>query len=225
MSKVQAEGVDEALRYDSFTMDGLIYRLDKKTGNLEKLQKLESGLTWVKVEVQVSNSSPIGPKTSPVSSHTSSNELGQMNQPPKERNSCVAPFQLFDEQDNDITDAITDADRKSALAAIAVYEGKLSISHTVKMSDKITGNILLKNLGDKRLRALELTMQVPVIGRDKPEEHRFLFLDKPGMVNPPQPGSGVKEASALLQKVDIQSPAGGIKGTPELKVTYIKFAD
>ena len=225
---VRAEGVDEALRYDSFTMDGVLHRFDKKTGALEKLAKVESGLAWTKVEVQISSVTPAAKSPlSTTSDNAHLNEMGHMQQPSEDRivKGTAASFRFFDEQDNDITDAVTDADRKGSLQAITSYENKLSLSHTVQIGDKITGNILVKNLGDKRLRVLELTMQVPVIGREKHEEHRFLFIDKVGAVNPPQPGSGGKEACALLQKVDFQSPAGGVKGSPDLRVSYIRFAE
>ena len=75
---------------------------------------------------------------------------------------------------------------------------------------------MVRNNGDKKLKALELTLSIPVSGKGKPEERRFLFVDKmKDFIAPPQPG---KDSPALLQRVDIPSPPGEIKGVPELRI-------
>ena len=59
----------------------------------------------------------------------------------------------------------------------------------------------------------------------RPEEHRFLYLDRPGQAGPPQPSEGGREGNAVLQKVDLPCPPGGLKCSPVLKVTCLKFAE
>jgi hypothetical protein len=219
-----AEGVDKPFRYDSFTMDGSLHRFDRETGVLEKLQHTPDGLVWVPVEVRVSMKAP---------EKKPSEAKVAIPAPPKanSENATIGEkkkggIRIFDPNDQDITDIVTDFDRRASIADISAYERKTSLSHTVQIGDRITGNILVRNLGDRRLEKLELTLVVPVIGTDKPEMHRFLFIDKrEGYVSPPQPSSTGKDAEALLQKVDLPCPAGGVKGSPELRITHIKFAE
>ena len=211
-------------------MNGVLHRFDRKSGALEKLQPGAEGLIWVSVDVRVTDKAPakkvtaenqpkISTPTPPYPPRTNS-ENAQIGD-----KKSSAP-RIFDDKDQDITDLVTDFDRRSSIPDIAAYEKKTSLSHTVQIGERITGNILVRNLGDRRLKALELTMLVPVIGRDKPEEHRFLFLDsKQGYISPPQPSATGKDAEALLQKVDLPCPAGGVKGSPELRITHIKFAE
>jgi hypothetical protein len=225
-----AEGVDEPNRYDSFTISGVLHRFDRKTGALEKLIIGADGVPyWANVTVRYSENAPIKkatpekvtaenqPKVTVPKTNSENAQIGEKK--------SSAP-RIFDDKDQDITDLVTEFDRRSSIPDISAYEKKTSLSHTVQIGERITGNILVRNLGDRRLKALELTMFVPVIGREKPEEHRFLFLDsKTGYVSPPQPSATGKEAESLLQKVDLPCPAGGVKGSPELRITHIKFAE
>lgn len=228
-SAYAAQGVEQNKRYDSFMMDGALHRLDLITGNVQKLSKLPNGaLQWVQVEVQSSDAVAVpatAPNTQPSEQPTSAQV--RIPAPPYQVQNASntgrrAPT-IEDEDGNVISDAITTDDRKAAVPLIASYENKVSLSHTVQIGDKITGNILIKNIGDRRIKQLELTMFVPIIGRDKPEEHHFMFKDQPGSTTPPQPGAGGREPTALLQKVDIPCPSGGVKGSPELKISFIRF--
>lgn len=227
-----AQGVEQNKRYDSFMMDGALHRLDLITGNVQKLSKLPNGaLQWVPVEVQAADATVapqdmqrVAPSDLPTATQA---KLPAPPYTPRtvENASNIgrrAPT-IEDEDGNVISDTISPDDRKASIPLISSYENKVSLSHTVQIGDKITGNILIKNIGDRRLKQLELTMYVPIIGRDKPEEHHFVFLDKPGSTTPPQPGAGGREPTALLQKVDIPCPSGGVKGSPELKISYIRF--
>jgi hypothetical protein len=223
-----AEGVDEPNRYDSFTINGVLHRFDRKTGALEKLQVGADGASWARVEVRVTDKAPSvkataenQPKlTTPPYPPKANSENAQIGE-----KKSSAP-RIFDDKDQDITDVVTEFDRRTSIPDISAYEKKTSLSHTVQIGERITGNILVRNLGERKLKALELTMFVPVIGREKPEEHRFLFLDgKTGYISPPQPSATGKDAEALLQKVDLPCPAGGVKGSPELRITHIKFAE
>lgn len=223
-----AQGVEQNKRYDSFMMDGALHRLDLITGNVQKLTKLANGaLQWVAVDVQSSDavaapgSAPALPSELPTSVQV------KIPAPPYQVQNAAnvgrrAPT-IEDEDGNVISDAVTSDDRKACVPLIASYENKVSLSHTVQIGDKITGNILIKNIGDRRIKVLELTMFVPIIGRDKPEEHHFMFKDQPGSTTPPQPGSNGRDPTALLQKVDIPCPSGGVKGAPELKISFIRF--
>lgn len=218
-----AQGVEQNKRYDSFMMDGALHRLDLITGNVQKLTKLPNGaLQWVPVEVQAADGAPA--PAQPEAPAAAQAKLPV--QPQRVENAANtgrrAPT-IEDEDGNVISDSITSDDRKSCVPLIASYESKVSLSHTVQIGDKITGNILIKNIGDRRIKVLELTMFVPIIGRDKPEEHHFMFKDQPGSTTPPQPGTGGREPTALLQKVDIPCPSGGVKGSPELKISFIRF--
>lgn len=222
-----AQGVEQNKRYDSFMMDGALHRLDLITGNVQKLTKLANGaLQWVPVEVQSSDAAAV--PAAPVNDVATSVQVKLPAPPLRVQNASntgrrAPTIEIEDDQGNVITDSITPDDRKAAIPLISSYENKVSLSHTVQIGDKITGNILIKNIGDRRIKMLELTMYVPIIGRDKPEEHHFVFLDKPGSTTPPQPGAGGREPTALLQKVDIPCPSGGVKGSPELKISFIRF--
>lgn len=219
----QGGSVDQNNRYDSFMMDGALHRFDRVIGTLQKLSKLPNGaLQWVPVEVQVGDGAPAQQEVRIPPPQQKVDNAGPAV-PPGQPGRRAPTIEIEDDQGNVITDSISPDDRKAAIPLISSYENKVSLSHTVQIGDKITGNILIKNIGDRRLKQLELTMYVPIIGRDKPEEHHFLFLDKPGSTTPPQPGSGGRDPLALLQKVDIPCPSGGVKGSPELKISFIRF--
>lgn len=226
VTPAHAQGVEENMRYDSFMMDGSLHRFDRRTGNLQKLLRHQNGAyQWIPVEVNVSGQAPAAPAPAPdlrIPAPSQVQDNADLNRQPDPKRVRRAPT-IEDEDGNVISDTINGDDRKAALPLIASYENKISLSHTVQIGDRITGNILIKNMGDRRIKALELTMMVPIIGRDKPEEHHFVFLDKPGNTTPPQPGSNGREPSALLQKVDIPCPSGGVKGSPELKISFIRF--
>jgi len=228
------QDVEQDRRYDSFKINGQMHRMDLITGKVQKLSQLPNGaLQWVPVDVQTSDAPPI---STPAVGSAAPNELPSATQlklpaPPntqKFENAAntgrrAPTIEIEDENGNVISDSISPDDRKAAIPLISTYENKVSLSHTVQIGDKITGNILIKNTGDRRLKMLELTMYVPIIGRDKPEEHHFIFIDKPGSTTPPQPGSNGRDPIALLQKVDIPCPSGGVKGSPELKISFIRF--
>jgi len=221
-----AQGVEKNKRFDSFMMDGALHRLDLITGNVQKLSKLPTGaLQWVSVDVQ-SSDAPASTQLIPPSELPTSVQAKLPAPPYQVQNAANtgrrAPT-IEDEDGNVISDVVTSDDRKNCVPLIATYESKVSLSHTVQIGDKITGNILIKNIGDRRIKTLELTMFVPIIGRDKPEEHHFMFKDQPGSTTPPQPGSNGRDPVALLQKVDIPCPSGGVKGSPELKISFIRF--
>jgi hypothetical protein len=117
---------------------------------------------------------------------------------------------------------ITDADREASAGRIADYMNKLSILQTLKVGDHIEGAIMLRNTGEKRIELLELTLCASVNGREKPEQFRLVFANKKDLVSPPQPSRKGGEGAALM-RVKIPSPAGGVKGAPELKLTYLQF--
>ena len=207
-------------------------RFDRITGEIEKLVGNGGAYEWVKVPVRRSEKPPtidvpvavtsnntkgsIPPALPPVGS-TPPRQTGMANLSESKTKSGI---KLFDDQGNDVTDAITDFDRKRNEADVAGYENKLSMPHTIQMGDRVTGTILLRNTGERKLKQLEVTLFIPVIGKEKPEVSHFLFTNKPGFVSPPQPGG-----EALIQKVDIPSPGGSGKAIPELKVTYIRFEE
>ncbi len=220
---VHAAGVSDEIRYDLFRDEDGRHRFDRLTGDVEKLEKTPDGIMWVKIPVIVSKKAPTSTVRNIQEPKQPSGDMAHLDEDVKKKQ--AAPIVITDDNDNELPEVVTDADRKNALADIASYENMLATSITVKSDDRITGIITVKNKGERKLRMLEVTMQVPV-GRDKPEEHRFLFLDKAGsLARTPQPMIGGKDSLALLQKVDVPGPAGGVKGSPELKITYIKFAD
>lgn len=213
-------------RYYFEKIEGVLYRFDSVTGKMQKLQRNGVNFTWVDVETAESN-------TAPRQDNTASRKE---ERPPKPKDSTLphldekkkrepGQIKLFNADDEEITDVVTDEDRKRGAGDVATYEPHMSISHTLKTDDKIEGTLLIRNLGQKRLRVLELTMVLQVIGRDKPEEHRFVFVDQPGRTGPPQPGANGKDPLVLLQKVSIPCPAGGVKGQPELRMTYIRYTE
>ncbi|HYG75892.1 MAG TPA: hypothetical protein VEK08_12890 [Planctomycetota bacterium] len=202
-------------------------RFDKQTGELYRLERDENGnLLWVKVNARVSNAPATKARVPSPTAPEIQIEDSAHNQPePKPKRKTSAP-EIFDPEGNNLADLITDFDRRQSEPAILTYEKYLSVCNAVQIGDRISGTFLIKNKGDRKIKTLELTMFVPVIGREKPEEHRFLFTDKPGSSNPPpQPGLNGREPEALLQKVDIACPAGHTRGSADLKVTFIKFVE
>lgn len=197
-------------------------RMNKKTGKVERMITNEDGtISWGEMKVREGNGAVASkPKPAPTIQQDESAAPG----PKVDIKKKLAPADLEDDQGRKLEDLITDYDRRTAAAAIASYEKSLSVCHSVQIGDRIAGTILMRNKGDKKLKVLELTMYVPVVGREKPEEHRFLFVDKPGSSSlPPQPSAGGAEPEALTQKVDIPCPAGHARGSADLKITYLKF--
>jgi hypothetical protein len=217
--------VSEDPRYDLFKCDGKVYRFDRQTGEFLEIVMTKEGPVGVAMPMRVVTKAPIrakDPGTQPTIDPTPSEmEPAILNDSRPKPVKGAAPV-LLDDQGNDVTDQPTDIDRDGAKGIITAYQGQMSLSQVLDIGDRITGNVLVRNMGDKKLRALELTLMIPVVGREKPDEQRFLFLDKPGRTAPPQPG---KESMALIQKVDLPCPAGGVKGSPYLKVSYLKFAE
>jgi hypothetical protein len=217
----------EDIRFDLFKADGEVYRFDRKTGEILKIVKTREGFMAVpqpiKIVTRLAGKTKDGPLPAKIGPHPAEAEMAQFDETQKK--GPKAPIEIFNEQGEDITFQLTDPERDASKPAIMAYQNSLSLLHTLEFRERISGNVLVRNLGDKKLKALELTLQIPVVGREKPEEHRFLFVDKPGQAGPPQPASAGREANHLLQKVDLPCPAGGVKGSPVLKVTYLKFAD
>ncbi len=232
---------DQPFKYDCFSMEGQRFRFNKETGDLEKLVMSGGSLSWVRQDVQASSQQPTDPKEPKVASAQKHNSdpiktsttgssaiiLPTPNAP--KQNAHQDPLDpeihILDETNQDVTDILTDEHRKGAAPTITNYENKLSIAQTFNIGEHITGTIMVRNAGDKRLRAMELTMIIPVKGKAKPEERRFLFVDKAGQTPPPQPTSNGKEGMPLLQKVDIPTPAGEVISSPELRITYLQFAE
>ena len=219
-SLICAEGDD--IRYETFKMDdGIRYRFDRVTGKMDRLEKDGEGLVWVLVPIRQGKKSaelvkPVAPAIQTTQSDKPDNtDMAALGEPKKK-----SPIKMEDDKGNDITDVVSDFDRKNAEADIVGYMDKISFPSALKSGDRITGTMLLRNTGDRKLRQLELSLYIPVVGCDKPEISRFLFTDKPGSVPPPQP-SGLP----LKQDIDLPSPPGAGKGLPELRVTYVRFAD
>jgi len=226
-----AEGDEEAntpqedIRFDLFKADGEVYRFDRKTGQILKIVKTKDGFMAVPQPVQIvgklaARNKPDAPN--PVKS-TNQAEMAQFDTPPKK--ASAATIEFFDDQGNDITYQVSDQEREAAKGTILAYRDGLSLLQTLDIGERISGNILVRNIGERKLKVLELTLQVPIVGRDKPEEHRFLYADRPGQAGPPQPTGAGKEGNVVLQKVDLPCPPGGLKGSPVLKVSYLKFAE
>jgi len=220
----------EDIRYELLKADGENYRFDKKTGEILKIIKTKDGFVGVPQQLIITSRPPVRPASDPATAPGqvkpgSNNEVMPQFDETQRKKKALGPIEIFDEQGNDITYQVTDADREAASATIIAYQGSISFAQAFKVGDRITGSVLLGNTGDKKLKVLELTLEVPVVGREKPEEHRFLYVDRPGAVAPPQPAGAGKDANKLLQRIDVPCPAGGVKGSPILKVSYIKFAD
>jgi hypothetical protein len=129
---------------------------------------------------------------------------------------------FVDENGRDLCDDINDADRTTCRTIIAGYQEKLSLINSFRVAnDRITGSIMLNNKGERQIKVLELTMFVRTVGKDGAVPHaRFLYSPR-STLKPPQPNDPV----CVMQKVDLPQPVGVISGSPELKVTYIKFED
>ena len=239
---------DLTFKYDCFSMEGQRFRFNKETGDVEKLVMNNGSLSWVKQAVQAGDKQPTDPndpkvaaaqkrnseavKTSTTTQNTGSSAIilptPNTSYPPRQavhQDPLDPEIHILDETNQDVTEFLTDEHRKGAAPTITNYENKLSIAQTFNIGEHITGTIMVRNAGDKRLHAMELTMIIPVKGKAKPEERRFLFVDKEGQTRPPQPTNNGKEGMPLLQKVDIPTPAGEVISSPELRITYLQFAE
>ena len=240
-----AAAEDQNFKYETFSMEGQRLRFNKETGEVEKLVMTATGMAWVKQDVVQGGAQPTDPKdqkvaaaqkpTTDIKSSTkqSSGTTATIVQtptgyPPRQvvqQDPLDPAIHILDDTNQDITDILTDEHRKGSAPTITNYENKLAIAQTFNIGEHITGTIMVRNAGDKRLRAMELTMVIPVKGKAKPEERRFLFVDKTGQTPPPQPTANGKEGMPLLQKVDIPAPAGEVISSPELRITYLQFAE
>lgn len=231
-SDVRAEGVQETGIYDSFMMDGTLHRFDKRNGKLQKMTRSPNGLQWV--EVKVIEAQPTSAAPEPVAQNQPDPSPyipdSVRNQQPQQGNSAslgVGPRRggapVIDDDETPqaakpATEEITPEVRRDNLPTIASYENKVMPSHAIQIGERMKGNIFMKNVGDRRIKVMELTMFVHVKGLEKPEEHHIVFANKPGFIAPPQPS-----ANALLYKVDMPAPSGEVKGPPDVKITYLQF--
>ncbi|MCY3021285.1 MAG: hypothetical protein NTW87_19905 [Planctomycetota bacterium] len=234
---VAAEGDDDAarppeedIRYDIIKVKGETYRFDRKTGEFLKLIMTKDGVVGVREKVRIVDRERAAdrPKAASQPPVIEGDDPGmaQFDENRKKKKTAgAAEIEYYDDQGNNITYQITDPEREAARGVIAAYQNSMSFVQTLDLRDRIIGNILVRNNGDKKLKVLELTLVIPVVGREKAEEHRFLFVDKAGFPAPPQPASGGKEGLALLHKVDLPSPPGRVMGSPVLKISYMKFGE
>jgi hypothetical protein len=221
----RAEAPAEKIRYDFFEDEFGRFRLDRVSGDVQKLVRSKNGIMWETVPVIVSDKSPTAnrkprPERERIDNEKSMAYMDGTGEPEKKRK---APIPIWDKDGNDLTYVISDDMRAAAVPEIASYEKEMAVLLAVRSDDMISGVMTLRNRGDRRIEVLEVTMFVPINGKEKPDQHHFLFVDGKDP-RPPQPGVG-KESMPLLQKVHMPCPAGGVKGNPELKITYIKFAD
>ncbi|HYF51010.1 MAG TPA: hypothetical protein VEJ63_16475 [Planctomycetota bacterium] len=211
------------IRYELFRDENGRYRFDRFTGKLEKMSITPEGVVYTEMPVLVSKKSPAGTRK------PAAMEVEAEPEPRQKEMATINPgrrpgkIDFEDEKGNKLSEDITDEDRKSAIADIARYEKDLAIMQTLKSGDRIAGAIVVRNKGDRSIQKLEVTLYVPVVGKDRPEEYRFLFVDNGAEGAPLQPLGTTGESRSWLQPVDVASPAGNVKGNLDVKLTYIKF--
>jgi hypothetical protein len=240
----------EENRYRSWIDDrNVLHRFDNVSGDIEMLVKPASGpAMWVRCEVAQAKPAQkvaqqqhvefpaapnyVAPAPMPQPINTSSRNPGAIIDgqtetmatplPDLPRRAPGAGPKFEDDTGRDISDDVNDADRTLSRMAIAGYDRKLSLINTIRVAnDRITGSIMLENKGERHIKVLELTMFVRTVGKDGVLPHaRFLYSPKTNL-KPPQPGDPI----SVMQKVDLPQPTGVISGSPEIKVTYIKFED
>ncbi|MFH0939000.1 MAG: hypothetical protein V1899_06945 [Planctomycetota bacterium] len=207
--------------YFYWERDGVPFRFDMRTNKAEKLVFTANGFVAIEVPINVSDQPPTSQKIAKSNENKKEIGLAVMDNTNKKSPNRI---RIENAAGQDITDEITDTDRKTALPDIAGYEKELATSLVLKSDDRINGIIMVTNKGARKIEKLELTLAVPINGKEKPEEHRFLFAEK-GPVAPPPPSANGADGATLMQKVDLPSPPGGVKGNPNLKISYIKFCD
>jgi len=215
------------IRYDYVKHEQGSFRFDRITGRLEKVTITPDGVMYSEVPVLVSKKSPAGQRKPVLDVET-------VAQAPQEIETTVSTIvsgrrpggiPLEDEQGKPLTEDINDEDRKGAIADIARYERDLAVMQTLKSADRITGAIVVRNKGERMIQKLEVTLYVGVVGKDRPEEYRFLYVDSGAPDAPLQPLGKTGDSRSWLQPVDVASPAGNTKGNIDVKLTYIKFYD
>jgi hypothetical protein len=219
--RAKAESPPEKIRFDFFEDEFGRFRFDRSTGDVQKMVRAKNGIVWESVSAEVSEKSPTAAakaKSDDVKS------MATISEPAiKDRKKDKSPIVLLDKDGKDLTYVVSDDMRAAAVPEIAGYEKDMAVMLAVTSDDTISGVMTLRNRGERRIEVLEVTMFVPVNGKELPDQHHFLFVDSRDP-RPPQPGAG-KDGLPLLQKVSLPCPAGGVKGNPELKITYIKFAN
>ena len=235
-ASARASALDDDNQYEMFKDQDGRYRFNNKNGEVEKMIKDGDIIDWQIVPTKKSVRPPTEVKETasktkparapaPAPKENKDSDVASPKPPPPDK--IDDPFDpdvhIIGPDNEDITELITDEHRKNAETTITTYINKLSLSHTIQIGERIKGTIMVRNNGDKKLKALELTLSIPVNGKNKPEERRFLFVEKAkGFIAPPQPG---KDSLPLLQRVDIPAPPGDIKGSPELRISYLQFAE
>jgi len=223
---VRAETPAE-IRYDYVKHEQGSFRFDRITGKLEKVTITPDGVMYAEVPVLVSKKSPAGHRKQAIEVETAEAPA------PRERETTVSTLgggrrpgkiEFENEKGEKLAEDVTDEDRKAALSDVALYEKDLAIMQTLKSGERITGAIVVRNKGDRMIQKLEVTLYVPVTGKERPEEYRFLYVDNGAPDAPLQP-LGTGDSRSWLQPVDVASPAGNTKGHINAKLTYIKFYD
>jgi hypothetical protein len=233
-----AQGNDRDVIYEMLLLDGVMHRIDKRNGRIQKLGKHPNGAyQWIDADMvddkapqpaQHQIAGPVVPlppqpnipddvrKKLPQEGNVAAIGIGRRGGAPvidDDEPSAAKPA----------TQDITPELRKENLAVIASYENKVMPSSAIQTGERMKGTIFMRNSGDRRIKVLELTMFVAIKGVEKPEEHHIVFCNKPGHMAPPQPGVNGRDPAALLYKVDMPAPGGEVKGPPEVKITYLEF--
>lgn len=203
-------------RWEILKIEGELFRFDRKTGELERI---EVGKELKKVE----------PRTAPAS------EPERPRERPRPSNNApiideLDGVKLAPENEYLVPREIGDAHRRACQRVLAEYAGNLGlISTTCIKGDRIQGLISVRNNGDRKLEALELTLEVPTPNpntKDGVETFRFVLGYQPeNPAKPPQPAKKPDEKpTSVYLKVDVQAPPGSV-GKPDLKPTYLKFSN
>jgi hypothetical protein len=204
-------------RFEIIKGAGGTYRMDLNSGELEILKFDENGDPfWQKTRSRQGKVQK--PQEGPVI------ESSTIDESSKKKKSTEAP-DLVGPDGKPLAPVILEENRRDAAGDISAYDKSLSVCNAVQIGDRITGTFMIKNRGERKIKTLELTMFIPVVGQEKPQAYRFLFADHPDLTSPPKPSAPGHDPEALLQRVDIPCPAGHARGNTDLKVTYIKFAD
>ena len=135
-------------RWDIFKDGKDRLKFDKQSGDMYRLERDDSSaLVWVKVTVRVTTVASTKPKSAaPVIQPDENAQASTTEEKPK-RPKSAAP-EIFDTEGNNITDVITDFDRRQSAPAIVAYEKNLSVCNAVQIGDRIPSANLTRATDD-----------------------------------------------------------------------------
>jgi hypothetical protein len=235
----EGEGDKAEYRYQFERIDGKLYRLDRRTGQVHLVVIGRDGIKRMHSVEAVFQPVSAGSETKATpQTQMKSENVEKLSAPAQTKNTGPEIIVDGEEEPAEVksgpkktaaTPAIfnpTPEDRRKTEALILAHSRDLSVSTAVQeVGDRLKVMLIVSNKGPRKIAAVEITVAVPTLNGERTEEHRRLLADRPGLIAPPEPTTAERVSVPAIVNFDLPAPPGGRKGSVTARVTYLAFAD